>query len=334
MNSIRSLLNPTLLGPLGLVLLVSLAASFFADDIQLQLLAALVNTAMVVGIYVFVGNSGVVSFGHISFVAVGAFAAGIMSMPNPQKTTVFPELFGLIRDNSLGNVASLILATVIGALFALLAGAALVRLSGLAAGIAMLSLLVITRNVLRNWSGVGPGAKAIPGIEQTTGLVQATAALMLCVIVAYAYQRSRWGRRLRACREDAPAAAGVGISMHTERLVAFVVSGALCGFAGGVYVHLLGSVTTEEVYIRLTFLTLAMLVIGGMGSLWGAVVGGLAVSIMNSVLFEAQNGISLGLFDVTLPTGSSDIILASMMALTLLWRPTGLTLSREFSYRR
>ncbi len=334
MSGIRSLLKPALMGPILLVLTVALSSNLFPANIKLQLLAALVSTAIVVGIYVFVGNSGVVSFGQISFTAIGAFGAGITSMPSPQKATVFPELFPIIRENALGNVSTLVLATLLGAIFALVAGSALVRLSGLGAGIAMLSLLVITRNVLRNWDRVGPGAKAIPGIEQSTGLVQATASLILCIIVAYSYQISRWGRRLRASREDAPAAAAAGISQYQERLIAFVVSGALCGFAGGVYVHLLGSVTTEEVYIRLTFLTLAMLVIGGMGSLWGAVVGGLSVSIINSILFEAQNGIEVGPLTLTLPRGTSDMVLASLMALTLLWRPTGLTLSREFSLPR
>ena len=64
--------------------------------------------------------------------------------------------------------------------------------------------------------------------------------------------------------------------MHRERLVAFVISGALAGFAGGLLVHELGSITTDQVYLELTFTTLAMLVVGGASSLLGAVVGALA----------------------------------------------------------
>ena len=68
---------------------------------------------------------------------------------------------------------------------------------------------------------------------------------------------------LRATREDPAAAQAVGISVHRQRLWAFTLSGALCGFAGGLLVHMLGSITTEQVYLELTFLTLAMLVVGG-----------------------------------------------------------------------
>ena len=68
---------------------------------------------------------------------------------------------------------------------------------------------------------------------------------------------------LRATREDPAAAQAAGIGVHRQRLVAFALSGALCGFAGGLYVHMLGSISTEKVYLELTFITLAMLVVGG-----------------------------------------------------------------------
>ncbi len=322
-----------LAGPVALTIVVGVASSAFSDSVQLQLHTALVTTAMVVGLSVFSGNSGIVSFGHVSFVGVGAFAAGIMSMPAQQKATVFPELFGFIRDNDLGNVASLALGALVGGIFALVVGTALVRLSGLGAGIATFAVLGITRNVLRNWSGVGPGAKAIPSIPQTTGLTQATVALLVCIGVAYAYQASRWGRRLRASREDPAAARGSGIGVYKERLIAFALSGAVAGFAGAVYVHLLGSVSVDQVYLELTFLTLAMLVVGGIDSLWGAVVGGLFVSLLNSLLFEGEKGLSVVGIDVTLPASSSNIAIAVVMMIVILVRPRGITGGRELRLR-
>ena len=278
---------------------------------------------------VFSGNSGVVSFGHVSFVALGAFGAGIMSLASTQKAAVFPALFGFIRDNTLGAVTALALAALLGAAFAALVGPAMVRLSGLAAGIATFAVLGIVRNVLRNWTKIGPGAKAIPGVP-TTGVVAAAAGLAAVVVAAWCYQRSGFGRRLRATREDAAAAASVGIRIQRERYVAWVVSGALAGFAGGLYVQFLGSVQVEQVYLDLTFLTLAMLVIGGLGSLWGALVGGLVVSLVNSLLQEAQSGLSVGGAEVTLPSGTREIVLALGMAAVLLVRPTGVTSGREF----
>jgi branched-chain amino acid transport system permease protein len=119
------------------------------------------------------------------------------------------------------------------------------------------------------------------------------------------------------------------VNVHRERLWAFVVSGALAGLAGAMLVHLLGSITTEQVYLELTFLTLAMLVIGGLTSLWGAVVGALVVSALDSFLIEAEQGVDVGI-SLDLPQGTRLIILGAIMALMLILRPSGLTGGREF----
>jgi branched-chain amino acid transport system permease protein len=317
-------------GPVALVVLTGLLSLLFGKGIELKFHNAFVITAMVVSVYVFAGNSGVISFGHVSFVALGAFAAGMLSMATRQKGAVFRELFPVIKDNHLGNVPTLLVAAALGGLYALVVGVPLVRLSGLAAGIATFAVLGITRNVLRNWTKVGPGAKAIPAVDETTGLAQAMLALIVCIVVAYLYQRSPSGRRLRATREDGAAAQGVGVRIYRERLIAFVLSGAMAGFAGAVYVHLLGSVSTEQVYLDLTFLVLAMLVVGGINSLWGAVLGGLSISLVNTVLTEGEKGVSLFGWKVTLPTSTSGIVLAALMAAVLLVRPKGLSNGREF----
>ena len=128
--------------------------------------------------------------------------------------------------------------------------------------------------------------------------------VLVIIAVAYAYQRSRLGRMLRASREDAAAAEAVGVNVHRQRLWAFTLSGALAGFAGGLYVHILGSITADSVYLELTFLTLAMLVFGGATSLWGAVLGALVVSALDSFLSQAESGVNVG-FTFDLPQGTT-----------------------------
>jgi branched-chain amino acid transport system permease protein len=315
--------------PAVLVIAVGIGSTFASSANEIYFLDALIAVAMVVAIYVFVGNSGVLSFGQVSFVAVGAFAAGVMTIPLESKTGVLPQLFPVLRDHTIGNAASLLLAAAVGGVFALLIGLPLMRLSGLAAGIATFAVLEITHNLLREWTKIGPGATTLSLVPETTGAFQATVGALIAIGVAFAYQRSRFGRLLRATREDPAAARGVGVSVHRQRLWAFTVSGALAGLAGGLLVHELGSITTEQVYLELTFLTLAMLVVGGVSSLWGAVLGALAVSGLNSFLIEAEEGVAA----VDLPSGSRLILLGAIMALVLILRPSGITGGREFSLR-
>jgi len=321
-----------LAGPVLLVIVVGLLSTTASAANEIYFLNALVAVAIVVAIYVFVGVSGVLSFGQISFVAVGAFASGLMTVPVESKKGVLTTVFPLLRDHTLGNVPSLLLAAALGGVFAFVVGLPLMRLSGLAAGIATFAVLEITHNVLREWTKIGPGATTLALVPETTGALQATLGAVVAIVVAFAYQRSRRGRLLRASREDPAAARGVGVSIHRERLVAFTVSGALAGFAGGLYVHLLGSITTEQVYLELTFLTLAMLVVGGITSLWGAVVGALAVSGLDSFLSQAESGVHVG-FTINLPQGTRLVFLSAIMALVLILRPSGLTGGREVRLR-
>ena len=321
-----------LLAPLALVALAALVGTLVSTSTETYVINALVNVAIVVALYVFIGNSGVLSFGHISFVAVGAWAAGVLSMPVQEKPAIMPHLFGLLGDHTIGNVWSLALAAAVGAAYALVVGLPLMRLSGLAAGIATFGVLEITHNVLRYWERIGPGLNTFSAVPETTGLREAALGAGLAVVVAFAYRRMRFGRLLSATREDSAAARAVGVSVYRQRLVAFVLSGAIAGFAGGLLVHML-PVNTESVYLDLTFITLAMLVIGGATSLWGAVVGALAVSAVDSFLAEAENGIHLFGRSVDLPAGTRIVVVGALMALVLILRPTGLTGGREFSVR-
>jgi branched-chain amino acid transport system permease protein len=316
-----------------LVVAVGLVSTKVSLANEVYFLNALVSVAMVVAVYVFVGNSGVLSFGQISFVAVGAFASGVMTIPVESKAGVLPDLFPILRDHTLGNIPSLALAAVVGGVLALVVGLPLMRLSGLAAGIATFAVLEITHNLLREWTRIGPGATTLSLIPESTDAFQAVVGVLVVIAVAFTYQRSRFGRMLRASREDAAAAEAVGVNVHRQRLWAFTLSGSLAGFAGGLYVHMLGSLTADTVYLELTFLTLAMLVVGGATSLWGAVLGALAVSALDSFLSQAEQGVNVG-FTFDLPQGTRLIILGAVMATMLILRPSGITGGREFSLPR
>jgi branched-chain amino acid transport system permease protein len=318
------------LGPMLLVVIVGLLSTQVSAANEQYFLSAIISVAMVVAVYVFVGNSGVLSFGQISFVAVGGFASGVMTIPVESKSGVLPELFPILRDHTVGTVPSLVLAALVGGLLALVLGLPLMRLSGLAAGIATFAVLEITHNILREWTKIGPGATTLSLIPESDGALQPVIGVLVIIGIAYAYQRSRLGRMLRASREDAPAAAAVGVNVHRQRLWAFALSGALAGFAGGLYVHILGSITADSVYLELTFLTLAMLVFGGATSLWGAVLGALVVSALDSFLSQAESGVDIG-FSFDLPQGTRLIILGLVMATMLILRPSGITGGREFS---
>jgi branched-chain amino acid transport system permease protein len=328
-NALTAFLVPALL-----LVIVGIVGSRTSFSVQIDFEQALVYAAIVIALYVFVGNSGVISFGHISFVALGAFITGILTVPKESKRFVLPGLFPFLQNHTVSNLEALAIGGGLGAVYALLVGIPLMRLSGLAAGIATFAVLGITNNVFSNWERIGPGVQTLSLVPETTTMRQATIGALVVAAVAFAYQRTRSGRLLRASREDPAAAQASGMHIYRHRLLAFTISGALAGFAGALLVHLYGSLTVGQVYLELTFLTLAMLVIGGASSLLGATVGALAVSGLDSWLARAENGTNLIGHHVDFPHGSRLVILGVLMTLVLLLRPGGLTGGREAALPR
>ena len=179
-----------LAAPVALVVAAALFGAVLSVSTQTYFIDSLVNVSIVVALYVFVGSSGVLSFGHISFVAVGAWTAGVLSVPAVEKSAIMPGLAHFLQQRTVGNIPSLALAAVVGGVCAIVVALPLMRLSGLAAGIATFGVLEITHNVLQYESRIGPGLNTFSSVPETTGLTQASDR-----------RGARDRRRLRLCAE-------------------------------------------------------------------------------------------------------------------------------------
>jgi branched-chain amino acid transport system permease protein len=133
-------------------------------------------------------------------------------------------------------------------------------------------------------------------------------------------------------REDEAAAQASGVNVVLQRLRAFVVSAFLSGIAGVLLGHFLGIVRVENFYLDLTFLIVAMLLIGGRGSLTGAVAGTIVIALLTEGLREAEIGFQVGATNIAAPAGTGDVILALLMLIIILFRPDGIAGGRELTW--
>jgi branched-chain amino acid transport system permease protein len=283
----------------------------------------------VLGLYLFVGNSGVLSFGHVSFMALGAYTSALITAEVHIKHTLLPRLPGWLLNAHVATIPATLLAGVIAGIFALLIGGPLMRLTGLAAGIATLAVLVIVFTVLSQWIDLTGGLTAINQIPTDTGIYTALVWALIAMTVVFLFQQSRTCLRLRGSREDELAARSLGIGVLGERLIAFVISAAIVGVSGALYAHFLGSIIPSLFYFQLTFLTIAMLVVGGISSLSGAVVGTIFISVLQELLRRLEAGPDLGVWRFPESPGLTEVGLALVMLLCLLLLPRGLTRGRE-----
>jgi branched-chain amino acid transport system permease protein len=321
-----------LIALVALVAAVALIAAFAPIVLQRRVTQALVNLVAVVGLYVFVGNSGVLSFGNVAFMAVGAYVSALLTMKAAAKSVFLPDLPTLIANAEWLPLPGALAGGAAAALMAFLVGWPLMRLSGISASIATFAVLVITYVVLGNWTSLTGGQNSLMGLPLYVGLWTACAWAVASILIVFIYQETRSALMLRASREDEAAAEACGVHIVRQRLLAFVISGFLSGIAGVLLAHFLGTVRVETFYLDLTFLIVAMLVIGGMRSLTGAVFGALVIAALTELLRQIEIGVSIAGATIAAPSGLGDAILALIMLLIILFRPKGIASGKEISW--
>jgi branched-chain amino acid transport system permease protein len=323
-------------GPLLAVGVVTiLAALVYQDNTMTEIVLLFgINAIMVVGYQIFVGNTGLVSFGHVAFMAVGAYATAIVSMDPLDKSIVLQNLPHFLAKLHLSVIPSLVIGGAAAAVLAVVAGAALMRLSGAAASIATLGLLVITVNVLSNASEFTHGPRSLFGVPSDTNFGWVFGWLGVAVVISGVFKWSRAGLRARANRDDGVAAESVGIGAMRARLLPFVLSAFLTGVGGGLYAMLLTAFSPASFAIPLVVVVLTMAIIGGVNSITGAVVGAAVVTVLNEVLRRVENGVNVLGVHVSAPTGISAAVLGIALILMLRWRPEGLLSSFELQFER
>jgi branched-chain amino acid transport system permease protein len=316
---------PSVLPLVALVLLAALVGSTFSLSGQLDVTTGLVQACIVIGIYAFVGITGVFSFGHVGFVAVGAYLSALLAVPLTQKELLYPDLPGFLGTAEVDPLLAILVGGGAAALVGLALAPAFGRLSGLSAALATFAMLVIVHVVARNWEDVTRGTKGVLGVPKETTLWGAAVWVIVCVVVVFLFQTSRAGLQLRAARDDEVAARAMGIRVGLLRGAALVLSALIVGVAGGVYAQSLGSFNPDVFYLDLTFLTLAMLVVGGVNSLTGAVVGALLLSFLSMFLRDIEASLDR--------PGLTEVCFALILILILALRPSGLTGGRELRLR-
>jgi branched-chain amino acid transport system permease protein len=318
------------LAPLALVVALTVGSSLIHSDILTRMIMRmLINLILVVAVYIFVGNAGVVSFGHMSFMALGAYTSALLTIPLIQKPFLLPQLPHFLAAAHFSFFPAAAIGGAVAASFALLIGPAILRLSGIAAGIATFSVLIIVRVVISNWDSLTRGTGSMPGVPTDATPSIALACAAVTILAAYAFQVSPTGIRLRASREDEAAAAAVGVHIVRERTLALVLSAFFTGVGGAVFAHFAGIFSPDDFYLPTTFITLAMLVVGGIGSLAGAVLGTIVLSVISESLLQLESGVGLFGLHVTAPSGLQETGLSFFLIAILIWRPAGLTGGRE-----
>lgn len=291
-----------------------------------------VNLCAVLAFQIFSGNSGVVSFGHTAFMAVGAYVSAWLTMPTALQRTALPNLPAWLAGHELAVPLSLLAVLLVGLALAALSGVPIARLNGASAAIATLGFLIVIYSVLAAARDFTRGNQAFYGVPRATDITLALIFACLFIVAARLYKDSRFGLMMRAVRDNETAALTLGVSPQRMRYVAWLISGGLATVAGALYGHMLGAFTPKDFYFHMAFIYVAMLIVGGMGTVTGAVVGVGLVMLLQEVLQEFERGFTLGPLHIPEIFGVPIVGVSLAMLLVLWLRPAGLVGHTEFAH--
>jgi branched-chain amino acid transport system permease protein len=232
----------------------------------------------VLGLGILLGFAGQLSLAQAAFFGIGAYASGYLTvhwgwpvLPSMAVATVFSGLIGL----GLGWPC--------------------LRLSGHYLALATIGFGIITQLVLINWTSVTNGSDGMTGIPppQIGPLTLSTygqyyylvlASLAVCTYVAWRIKSTRPGRALQAIRENELAASATGIDPTHYKIVAFVLAGAYAGLAGALLAHSIKFLSPDSYSFDQSVIFLVMLIVGGSGSIGGAIFGAVLLTFLPEVL--------------------------------------------------
>lgn len=311
-------------------LLVALLTELFGIPLLTRIVTVMfVSIILVLGLQLYMGNSGILSFAHMGFMGIGAYTSVLLSMTPEAKELSNANLYPFLIPLHMPFLPALLIGALMAAFIAAIVGFPLMRLSDAAAVITTFALLVIINVVLVHWDRVTNGPRTVFGVDYYTTLPISLIFCVITIFAVYFFKESRVGLRLRATRDDAYAAASIGINMVVMRWIAFIAAAFIAGMGGGLWAHFITSFSPYSFYLTETFVVLAMLVIGGPYSVSGAVVGTLVVTAAREILRGIENYVNiLGIFSQGF-FGFTEVVLAIVLILILIRRPSGILGSQE-----
>jgi branched-chain amino acid transport system permease protein len=300
---------------IGLVILIAALLPAVLDNYQIRILDLVVLYVIIsIGLNLSLGYAGQLNLAHAAFYAIGAYASAILT-----------TRFGFNFWEALP--VSILLSTVCG----ILIGLPSLRVRSHYLAIATLGLLIAINNMIINMTSLTGGPTGISGIPRPAFfgipleseyryyyLVLGVAVLLF--FFARLITNHGIGRSFRAVREDYIAAQALGINVAKQQILAFALSGLYAGVAGTLYAHMLSYISPDTFSFNEMMFMLTIVIIGGMGSIYGSVAGAALLIVGRELLNEFESW--------------QQVVYGVMIVLLVLFLPGGLVTVKTLFQRR
>ncbi len=300
--------------PLALVAIAG--ATVLSASGERTIVFFLLTVVVVLSIQLFSGPTGILSFGHVAFMGVGAYVAAMLAVSPGIKSGLAPALPAFILNAEGSWWLTLPAGLIAGGLVAGFVGLAFARMEEDAMAMATVALILIFGVLFNQADDLTGGAQGVYAIPRSTTMALASVFAVMMVILTQWFARSSIGTQLRASRSSPIAARSLGMRLAWLRWIAWTFAGGLIGLGGALWAGYSVAFAPGEFDFDLTFALLAALAIGGVGSVTGTVLGAAILTLVAEVLRRAEDAIGID--------GLTQIGIALLILLILYRRPAGL----------
>ncbi|HTR96864.1 MAG TPA: branched-chain amino acid ABC transporter permease [Candidatus Acidoferrales bacterium] len=280
-----------------------------------------INIILAVSLNLVNGFTGQFSIGHAGFMAAGAYGSAMFTLTVGQRFA--GALVSAHLPQAIAQGAALLVALLLGgllaALFGYLVGLPSLRLRGDYLAIVTLGFGEIIRVLILNVDAIG-GARGLPGIPHWANFFWVFLGVAVVVAVSRNLAHSTYGRALFAIRDDEIAAEALGVDTTRYKVTAFVIGAFFAGVAGGLFAHYLSYLNPNSFTFIKSIEVIAMVVLGGMGSISGSMLAAIVLTLLPEVLRPVK--------DLRM------VLYSLMLILLMITRPQGLLGTRELSFGR
>ncbi|MDR1376531.1 MAG: branched-chain amino acid ABC transporter permease, partial [Synergistaceae bacterium] len=293
-----------------------------------------INAILGLSLNLIYGMTGMFSLGHAGFMAIGAYVSALLVLTPEQKVTmwILDPIAPWLASLHAPFLVSLILAGLAAAFLGWLIALPVLRLGGDYLGIATLGFAEIIRILIINLTPLTNGSLGLKGIPAHTDLWMSYGCLVVLLIFMIRLMNSNFGNVLRAVRDDEIAAKTMGINTFQTRVLAFSIGCFGGGVGGALMGNLITTIDPKMFMITQTYSLLMVVVVGGLGSITGSVIGSILVTTMLEWLRFVENPVTIGSFHVPGIPGMRMVIFSMLLIAIIIFRREGIMGTREFSW--
>jgi branched-chain amino acid transport system permease protein len=281
------------------------------------------------------GVAGQFSLGPNAFLAVGAYTSALLTLAPEEKARSFiiEPIIWPLSEISVSFPVSLLIAGLVTAIVALLMALPVFRVRGDYLAIVTLGFGEVVQVVANNVVPVTNGPLGLKGLAPYTNIWWSCGICVFTLFCTVRLVNSSYGRAMKAVREDEAAAEAMGINAFRIKTFAFAFSAFFQGVAGGLLAHLITTISPSLFTFMLTFNLLIIIVIGGLGSMTGAVVAGVMVTWGGELLRFFEEPITVFGYEYEGIPGMRMVIFSMILILVMIFARSGLMGRREFTWQ-